>query len=101
MSSAVLPEAQLDHRQPETDRVIVIAGGSQDIDLALDLREGIRQSGWDCEIVQRDVSDRTQVDKLVHEVLDCSHHVGILVSHAGVTRDRIIPRVCDEEWLAQ
>jgi hypothetical protein len=92
MSVATYPEAQNAHLQPQMERLIVIAGGLQDIEFPEDLREEIRRSGWDCEIVKGDVSDCTHIRKLVHEML---------VNYAVIPSDRCIPRMTEEEWLAQ
>lgn len=101
MNVATYPESQLAHLQPQIDKVIVIAGGLRDIEFPEDLREEIRQSGWDCEIVHGDVSDCTHVRKLVHDVLDCFHHADSLVNHTAIPSDRCIRKMTDEEWLAQ
>jgi NAD(P)-dependent dehydrogenase (short-subunit alcohol dehydrogenase family) len=101
MSPVLYPEAQLAPLQAQTERVILVTGGLRDAKLAQDLREEIRNSGWDCEIVQGDVSDCAQIRKLVHDVLDSFQHVGMLVNKAGITRDSFIPKMTDEEWLAQ
>lgn len=101
MSPATFPEALAAQSQPPADRVILITGISRDIELAEDLRKEIRQSGWDCEIFRGDVSDRTEASQLVHDLLDCVHHVGVPVNDAGITCDRFIRKMTDEEWLAQ
>lgn len=101
MSLATYTERRLAHLHPQIDKVIVIAGGLRDIELPEDLREEIRQSGWDCEFVHGEVSDCTQIRKLVHDVLDCLHHADALVNHAAIPGDRYISKMTDEEWLAQ
>jgi NAD(P)-dependent dehydrogenase (short-subunit alcohol dehydrogenase family) len=101
MIPATLTEIELACLQPQKEKVIVIAGGSRDLEFAEDLRQEIRQSGWDCEIVQGRVSDRRQVDKLVHEVLDCFRHANVLAGDSGTAQEHFIPRMTDEEWLAQ
>jgi NAD(P)-dependent dehydrogenase (short-subunit alcohol dehydrogenase family) len=101
MSVATYPEAPVAHPKPQIDKVIVIAGGSRDIEFPEDLREEIRRSGWDCEIVQGDISDCTHIRKLIHEVLDSVQQVDALVNHAAISSDRYISRMTDEEWLAQ
>ncbi|HEV2134875.1 MAG TPA: hypothetical protein VGR47_11620 [Terracidiphilus sp.] len=89
MSVATYPEPQIPHQQ--TEKVIVIAGGSPNIKLPEDLREEIRRSGWDCEIVQGDISDCTHIRKLVHDVL---------VNYGVISGVRCIPKMTEEEWLA-
>lgn len=92
MSVLTYPEAQIAHLLPQNDKVIVFAGGMREIEFPEDLREEIRRSGWDCEIVQGDISDCTHIRKLVHDVL---------VNYAAIPSDRYIPKMTEEEWLAQ
>jgi short-subunit dehydrogenase len=101
MSLAGTSQSQILHFPPGTDRVILIAGGWQNLKLAENLREEIQHSGWDCEIFQGDITDSIHAGKLVHDVLDCCYHVNLLVNNGGTTRDRSIRKMTDEEWLAQ
>ncbi|HEV2325643.1 MAG TPA: hypothetical protein VGS10_16955 [Terracidiphilus sp.] len=98
MSTAVYPQPQLGPLQPGRDRAILITG-SRAGKVAEDLREEIRDSGWDCEIL--DVSDRSQVRKMVHDVLDCFQSAGVPVDDTGTIRACLIQKMTDEEWLAQ
>lgn len=97
MSLITCPEAQLASLQAQAGRVILISDSSQDAKVAEDVRAEIRHSGWECEILQGNVSDRAQIRKLVHDVLDCFHREDELVSDGG----RFIRKMTDEEWLAQ
>ena len=101
MSLATSPQLQLSYFSPVAGKIILIADEWRNIRLADEIREQIRQSGWDCEIFPGDVSDCAQMGKLVHDVLDCCHRVNLLVNVAGPARDRSIGKVTDEEWLAQ
>jgi acetoacetyl-CoA reductase len=123
MSIATFPETRLAASLPLTEKVILVTGGSRGIGhaicrelsergatlainyrqsrlLAEDLRAEIRHFDGECEIFQGDVSDRVQARKLVHDVLDCFHHIDVLVNNAGITRDRSFRKMTDEEWLA-
>lgn len=122
MGIATYPETRMAASRPLADKVVLITGGArgigraicrelselgatvainyrQSVTLAEDLREEIRQCGWECEIFQGDVSDRQQARKLVADVLDCFHHIDVLVNNAGITRDHSIRKMTDEEWL--
>jgi 3-oxoacyl-[acyl-carrier protein] reductase len=48
--------------------------------------------------VKADLRDQAQVDKLF-EVADGLGELDILVNCAGVTRDTLLPRMSDEDWL--
>jgi len=61
------------------------------------LRSEIREAGGECEIYQNDISDRVQARALVREVLDSFHHLDVLVNNAGITRDRSIRKMTDED----
>lgn len=98
MSPVVYPQPQLAPLQPLRDRAILITG-SRAGKVAEDLREEIRDSGWDCEIL--DLSDRGQVRKMVHDVLDCFQSAGVPIDNAGTIRACLIQKMTDEEWLAQ
>jgi NAD(P)-dependent dehydrogenase (short-subunit alcohol dehydrogenase family) len=101
MSQASHPEAQSSHLQGEADKVILITSGLRPAKFAEDLREEMRHSGLDCQIVLGDVSDGNHIRKLIHDVLDCFSFVDISVNDAEIRRDLFIGKVTDEEWLAQ
>ena len=101
MSQGSYPEAQSSHLQAQLDGVIVITSGSPDGSLAENLREEIRHSGWDCEIVLGDISDPNHIRKLIHDVLDCFHCANVSLNNTEIGRDLFIGKVTDEEWLAQ
>lgn len=101
MGIVAFPETQLRPTQPLRDRVVLITSGSRANNLAEKLRESIRQCGCDCQVFRGDVSDRTQKRRLVSDVLECIHQVGEAVNIAAITRDHSIPKMTDEEWLAQ
>ena len=122
MSIASFPEIQLTASRPLADKVVLITGGArgigraicrelselgatvainyrQSLTLAEELREEIRQCGSDCEIFQGDISEPAEARELVNDVLDCFHHIDVLVNNAGITRDKSIRNMTDEEWI--
>jgi acetoacetyl-CoA reductase len=122
MSIASLPETRLAASRQLADKVVLVTGGSrgigsaicrelaergatvainyrQNVHLAENLRNEIRQTGRECEAFQGDVSNAPAARKLIQDVLDCFHHVDVLVNNAGITRDHSIRKMTDEEWL--
>lgn len=63
-----------------------------------EVREIIRQKGFCAEIIQADVSQKTQVEAMVGTIIKKYGHLDILVNNAGITRDNLIIRMKDEEW---
>lgn len=60
----------------------------------------IRENGGEGIAVQADVSEREQVDALFETVTKELGAVEILVNNAGITRDNLLMRMKDEEWLS-
>ena len=58
------------------------------------------QSGVRAEAIQADVANAEQVDKMVAQVLDTLGPPSILVNCAGITRDRTLLKMTDDEWQA-
>lgn len=100
MSAAASPEGRLAHMHSEINNVFLITGSSCDESLAEDLRNEIRNSGWECEIVQADASDRDRIRMQVHEMLD-RFDQNPFANHAGSGGERLIHKMTAEEWLAQ
>ncbi len=64
------------------------------------LRNEIREAGEECEIFRGDISDHRQARGLVRDVVDCYGRVDILINNAGITRDRSVRKMTDEDWDA-
>jgi len=65
---------------------------------ANDVAEAIRGLGQLCEVVQADVSQSGEVERLFARARDTIGEVDILVNNAGVTRDDLTLRMKDEAW---
>ena len=62
-------------------------------------RQGARAPDFQRPVFHRvDVRDTAQVDAAVQEVLEAEGHIDLLVNNAGVTRDRALWKLSDEEW---
>jgi len=67
---------------------------------AEELRNEIREDGGECEIFRSDISDSRQARGLVQDVMDCYGRISILINNAGITRDKSIRKMTDEDWDA-
>lgn len=67
---------------------------------AIEVRDIIKNNGGNADIFKADVSDSAQVTgmfKRIYEVMGGAPLV--LVNNAGITRDNLLMRMKDEEWL--
>lgn len=65
---------------------------------ARDTAREVEQFGVECMVVQADVANRPDAQRLVQEVLGRWQRLDILVNNAGITRDRSIRKMTDEDW---
>ncbi|NHC21609.1 3-oxoacyl-ACP reductase [Nocardioides sp. IC4_145] len=62
--------------------------------------EEIRSRGGEATVVEGDVSERSTADALVAAAVDGFGSLDIVVNNAGMTRDRMLFNMSDEEWDA-
>jgi 3-oxoacyl-[acyl-carrier protein] reductase len=102
------------------DRVAVVTGGSRGIgkEIALTfaaegarvalcgrsaadlekVKSEIESNGASCIVLQADVSQSGEAERVVQKTLDTWGIVDILVNNAGVTKDNLIARLSEEDW---
>ena len=65
---------------------------------AQDAAEEIRGFGGEVRIVEGDVSERSTADAMVSTAVEDLGSLDIIVNNAGMTRDRMLFNLSDEEW---
>jgi 3-oxoacyl-[acyl-carrier protein] reductase len=60
--------------------------------------EEIRARGGDARVVAGDVGERATADAMVAAALDGFGSLDVVVNNAGITRDRMLFNLTDEEW---
>lgn len=121
MATEVFIEHEISQQRPLEGKVGLITGSSRGIGRAIarelasrgaavavnyrtnlscaeEIRDEIRGVGGMCELFQNDISDRLEARALVRDVLDCYRHIDVLVNNAGITRDKSIRKMTDEDW---
>ncbi|HLI47443.1 MAG TPA: 3-oxoacyl-[acyl-carrier-protein] reductase [Chthonomonas sp.] len=104
-----------------SDRVAIVTGASRGIGKAIALElaaEGAKvvvnynrnaasaeetvktllEAGKEAVALQADVADASQVEKLVQSTIERFGRVDILINNAGVTRDKLVMRMSEEDW---
>jgi len=65
---------------------------------AEELADELRAIGAICMIVQGDVARKDEAKRVVQTVLDCWKRLDIVVNNAGITRDRSLRKMTEEDW---
>jgi 3-oxoacyl-[acyl-carrier protein] reductase len=63
-----------------------------------EVAQAIRQNGVQAAIVQADVAQASDVDRLVQVALEKFGRIDVLVNNAGITRDTLIMRMSEDVW---
>ncbi|MGQ9547858.1 MAG: 3-oxoacyl-ACP reductase family protein [Roseiflexus sp.] len=67
--------------------------------LAEEVAAEIKSMGRECMLLQANVADPTEARAMVRRFLDAYGRLDIMVNNAGITRDRSIRKMTDEDWL--
>jgi len=65
---------------------------------AADVARGVRERGVEATVVQADVAQPTDVERLVQAALEAFKRIDILVNNAGITRDALLMRMSEDDW---
>ncbi len=65
---------------------------------AADAAEEVRGKGVEVSVVEGDVGERSTADAMVAAAVDGFGSLDIVVNNAGMTRDRMLFNLSDEEW---
>ena len=103
------------------DRVAIVTGGSRGIgqataelfaqegakviiwdllDEGSDVAKGINESGGTAEFVKISITDKDAVEASVADIVKHYGKIDILINNAGITRDKTLVKMSDEEWDA-
>jgi 3-oxoacyl-(acyl-carrier-protein) reductase len=58
----------------------------------------IRELGVECILIKGDISQKGEAQRIVKEVLDKWQRLDVLVNNAGITRDRSMRKMTDDDW---
>jgi NAD(P)-dependent dehydrogenase (short-subunit alcohol dehydrogenase family) len=66
---------------------------------AQEVREEITRFGGSCVLAKANIADPKEARAMVRRVAEDFGHLDVLVNNAGITRDKLLPRMTDEDWL--
>jgi NAD(P)-dependent dehydrogenase (short-subunit alcohol dehydrogenase family) len=66
---------------------------------AQEVKAEIDQLGVTCLLIKADQADPAQARGMVKQAAEHFGHLDILVNNAGITRDSLLPRMTDEQWI--
>ena len=77
----------------------VIVGYANSEEKANDVAKDIITSGGSASTVQIDISNSESVDEAFTSIEKDYTSVDVLINNAGITKDNILPRMKEEEWI--
>jgi 3-oxoacyl-[acyl-carrier protein] reductase len=67
-------------------------------DAAEEVAHQVRTAGSEAIVVQANVAEASDVERLVQATMAAFNRVDVLVNNAGITRDQLIMRMSEAEW---
>jgi 3-oxoacyl-[acyl-carrier protein] reductase len=77
----------------------VVVGYVNSEDKAVEVVKEITEAGGNANIIEIDISNKESVDNAFSAIEDAYGSVDILINNAGITKDNILPRMKEEDWL--
>jgi 3-oxoacyl-[acyl-carrier protein] reductase len=77
----------------------VVVGYVNSEDKAVEVVKEITEAGGNANIIEIDISNKKSVDNAFSAIEDAYGSVDILINNAGITKDNILPRMKEEDWL--
>jgi acetoacetyl-CoA reductase len=65
---------------------------------AEELAAELKKTGAECMLVQGDVSRKDEAQRVVQEVLEAWKRLDIVVNNAGITRDKSLRKMTEDDW---
>ncbi len=66
---------------------------------AKEVADEIAKLGSECLLLKADLADAKQARAMVKQAAEHFGHLDILVNNAGITRDSLLPRMTDDQWV--
>jgi NAD(P)-dependent dehydrogenase (short-subunit alcohol dehydrogenase family) len=66
---------------------------------AQEVVDEIAKFGGTCVLAKANLADPKEARAMVKRIADQFTHLDVLVNNAGITRDKLLPRMTDEDWL--
>ncbi|NHZ72080.1 MAG: 3-oxoacyl-[acyl-carrier-protein] reductase [Aquificales bacterium] len=76
----------------------VVINYNASADAAKEVVAAIKANGGEATAVQADVSDFKAAQTLVKTAIDTYGHIDIVVNNAGITRDKLLPMMKEDDW---
>lgn len=77
---------------------MVIANYNKSEKEAIELKENLKNDGFNIEIIKADVSKRNEAKEMVQEVLNKYGKIDVLINNAGISQYKLFNDITDEEW---